>query len=50
MNWESKDLSVLGITLEHDKDMLLSKNYATVVDKIRTIIHAWRHRNPSIAG
>ena len=46
--WSNEDIKVLGVQIAHED--ILSKNYSSMVEKVRTILEAWYNRGLSLLG
>ena len=48
--WTNDSVKILGITIDHDMEKCMSKNYDSLIDKAESIMNAWAHRNLSLIG
>ena len=46
--WSNQDITVLGVTITHDD--LVSKNYDTIITKMKNFLYAWHNRDLSLIG
>ena len=47
VQWTNKDITVLGVTITHDNN-LMEKNYEKLVEKVRATVKAWDNRGLSL--
>ena len=47
-NWSNRDITVLGVTISHED--IVSKNYNSLVAKVRKTLKAWHNRGLSLIG
>ena len=48
LNWSDGDLSILGVTITHDADRLMTANYQDLLVKSESILNAWKGRQLSL--
>ena len=50
IKWTSETITVLGIKIFHDEEMLIQRNFNPLIEKSVHILNSWRNRNLSLLG
>ena len=50
IKWSNEDIVVLGVTVSHDQDSMLRKNYSPIITKCSSVLQGWSSRGLSLFG